>query len=145
LLAGENQKAGLDRAKLTERNLLFVTLLRVRKLSLAFVLSLLPFAAQADISDVFRQFDHGTSADKDFVKALILGIEDGFEAANDELKANGKPMLYCAPEAMKFTGDQLVEILRRRVSANRVKAPRLEAAPPATALLYALEDAFPCR
>jgi hypothetical protein len=87
----------------------------------------------------------GGSADKDFVKTLILGIEDGFEAANDELKANGKPMLYCAPEAIKFTGDQLVEILRRWVDTNRVKAPRLDAAPPATALLYALEDAFPCR
>jgi hypothetical protein len=118
---------------------------RVKRLALTFVISLVPFAARADIADVFRQFDRGTSADKDFVKTLILGIEDGFEAANDELKANGKPMLYCAPEAIKFTGDQLVEILRRWVDTNRVKAPRLEAAPPATALLYALEDAFPCR
>jgi Rap1a immunity proteins len=118
---------------------------RTKRLTLAFVISLVPFAAQADIADVFRQFDRGTPADRDFVKTLILGIEDGFEAANDELKANGKPMLYCAPEAIKFTGDQLVEILRRWVDANRAKAPRLEAAPPATALLYALEDAFPCR
>ena len=81
---------------------------RVKRLALSFVISLVPFAAQADIADVFRQFDRGTSADKDFVKTLILGIEDGFEAANDELKANGKPMLYCAPEALKLTGDQLV-------------------------------------
>jgi hypothetical protein len=115
---------------------------RARKLTLAFVISLMPFAVQADIADVFRQFDRGTVADKDFVKTLILGIEDGFEAANDELKANGKPMLYCAPEAIKFTGDQLVEIMRRWVDTNRVKAPRLEAAPPATALLYALKTRF---
>jgi hypothetical protein len=50
----------------------------------------------------------GRPPTKDFIKTLILGIEDGFEAANDELKANNNPMLYCAPEAIKFTGDQLV-------------------------------------
>jgi hypothetical protein len=32
------------------------------------------------------------SADMDFLKTLTLKIEDGFEAANCELKANGKLM-----------------------------------------------------
>jgi hypothetical protein len=36
---------------------------RTKKLALAFVISLVPFVAQADIADVFRQFDHGTPAD----------------------------------------------------------------------------------
>jgi hypothetical protein len=108
------------------------------------LLLLLPIAAQASIADVFQQLDHGTVDDKNFVKTLIVGIEDGFNAVNDELNDNGKPMLYCAPESTKLTGDQLIDILRRGVEANRAKAPDIDTAPPAAALLYALEEAFPC-
>ena len=74
------------------------------------------------------------------------------------MKLIGKLIKTFAPEQCATTFDMpdtssdpylveaaLVEILRRWVDTNRVKAPRLEAAPPATALLYALEDAFPCR
>jgi hypothetical protein len=93
---------------------------------------------------VFHQFDHGTLADKNFVKTLIAGIEDGFSAVNDELNDNGKPMLYCVPETTKLTSDQLIDILRRWVEANRARAPVIDAAPPAAAFLYALEEAFPC-
>jgi hypothetical protein len=60
------------------------------------------------------------------------------------LSDNGKPMLYCAPETPKLTGDQLIDILRRWVEANRTKAPDIDTAPPASALLYALEEEFPC-
>jgi hypothetical protein len=42
------------------------------------LLLLLPIAAQASIADVFQQLDHGTVDDKNFVKTLIVGIEDGF-------------------------------------------------------------------
>jgi hypothetical protein len=113
----------------------------------AFVLMLwlAPGTARANIADLFQQYDHGAPADKDWVKTLIVGVEDGLGAANDELKASGKAMFYCAPETSRFTGDDLVEILRRWVESNRAKAPRLEQAPPATALLLALEDAFPCK
>jgi hypothetical protein len=114
-------------------------------LAIACLLIVLPVAAQASIADVLQQFDNGTVADKNFVKTLVAGIEDGFSAVNDELNDNGKPMLYCVPEtATKRTADQLIDILRRWVEANRAKAPDIDAAPPAAALLYALEEAFPC-
>jgi hypothetical protein len=116
-----------------------------KKLAIAFgLLLLLPVAAQASIADVFQQLDHGTVDDKNFVRTLIVGIEDGFSAVNDELNDNGKPMLYCVPENNKFTSDQLIDILRRWVEANRAKAPDIDVAPPAGALLYAMEEAFPC-
>jgi len=60
------------------------------------------------------------------------------------LKDNGKPLLCCAPETIKFTRDHLIDILRRWVEANHAKGPRIDTAPPATALLHALEDTFPC-
>lgn len=117
----------------------------MRKLAFAFgLLLLLPGAAQASIADVFQQYDHGTVEDRNFVKTLIVGIEHGFSAVNDELYDNGKPMLYCVPETAKLTGEQSIDILRRRVETNRTKAPDIDAAPPAAALLYALEEAFSC-
>jgi hypothetical protein len=116
-----------------------------KKLSIVFgLLLLLPVTAHASIADVFQQLDHGTVEDKNFVKTRIAGIEDGFSAVNDELNDNGSPMLYCAPENTKLTGDQLIDILRRWVEANRTKSPSIDAALPAAALLYALEEAFPC-
>jgi hypothetical protein len=117
----------------------------IKRLSVALMLLLASAVARADIADLFQQYDHGATADRDLVKILIVGVEDGLGAANDELKATGNAMLYCAPETDRFTGDQLVEILRKWVEANRSKAPRLERAPPATALLLALEGAFPCK
>jgi hypothetical protein len=63
-----------------------------KKRAIAFgLLLLLPVAAQATIADVFQQFDHGTVEGKNFVKTLIVGIEDGFSAVNDELSDNGNP------------------------------------------------------
>jgi hypothetical protein len=114
-----------------------------KTLMLAGALALMPLPALADVADLFRQYD-GSVADRNFVKTLIVGIADGFGAANDQFKDTGKSMLYCAPDSIKFTGDQLIDILRRWVEANRAKAPRIDTAPPAMALLYALEDAFPC-
>jgi hypothetical protein len=71
----------------------------MRKLAIAFgLLLLLSVTAQASIADVFQQLDHGTVEEQNFVKTLIVGIEDGFSAVNDELSDSGKPMLYCAPE-----------------------------------------------
>jgi len=54
-----------------------------KKLAIAFgLLLLLPVAAQASIADVFQQLDHGTVDDKNFVRTLIVGIEDGFRQTN---------------------------------------------------------------
>ena len=61
-----------------------------KKLAIAFgLLLLLPVTAQASNADVFQQFDNGTVEDKNFVKTLIVGIEDGFSVVNDELSDNG--------------------------------------------------------
>jgi hypothetical protein len=117
----------------------------MRRLAIAFGLFLLlPIAAQASVADVFQQLDNGSVADKNLVKTLVAGIEDGFSAVNDELNDNGKPMLYCVPETTKLAADQLIDILRRWVEANRAKATDIDAATPAAALLYALEEAYPC-
>lgn len=116
----------------------------MKALAVALALLLISTAARADIAEVFRLY-RGQSSERTFVKTLIGGIADGLDAANQNLQESGKPKLYCVPEAVNLTNDQLIEILRIWVDAYRAKSPRIETGPPALGLLYAMQNAFPCR
>jgi hypothetical protein len=108
---------------------------------LAFGLSLMPIAARADVAALFADLD-GAQPNRGLAQMMVIGIAEGFDTVNDQLKASQHSALYCSPD--KLNGDQLVDILRKWVKANRTKSPRIDKAPPGTALLYALQDAFPC-
>jgi hypothetical protein len=111
-------------------------------LCLACGLSLLPTTARADVAALLSDYDGGKQPDRGLAIMMIIGIAEGFDAVNDELKQTGGPAFYCSP--VKLKGDQLMEILRKWVDTNRATSPRIETAPPGPALLYALSDAFPC-
>jgi hypothetical protein len=102
---------------------------------------LMPIAARADVAALFADLD-GAQPNRGLAQMMVIGIAEGFDTINDQLKASQHPALYCSPD--KLNGDQLIDILRKWVKANRAKSPRIDKAPPATALLYALQDAFPC-
>jgi hypothetical protein len=108
---------------------------------LAFGLSLMPIAARADVAALFADLD-GAQPNRGLAQMMVIGIAEGFDTINDQLKASQHPALYCSPD--KLNGDQLIDILRKWVKANRAKSPRIDKAPPGKALLYALQDAFPC-
>jgi hypothetical protein len=109
-------------------------------------IAIMPISAVADIADIFRTMDHGTSAEKTLVRSLVKATETGFAEANSDLRNNRKePPLYCPPEKINLTGDQLIDIVRRWVETKRAQATRIESGPMPMALLYALQDAFPCR
>lgn len=98
-------------------------------------------AAHADVAALLSDYD-GPKPARGLAMMMAIGIAEGFDAVNDQLKQAGSPPLYCSP--VKLKGDQLMDILRMWIEANRAKSPRIEAAPPGSALLYALTDAFPC-
>jgi hypothetical protein len=104
-------------------------------------LSLMPIAARADVAALFADYD-GAQPKRGLAQVMVIGIAEGFDTINDQLKASQHPALYCSPD--KLNGDQLMDILRKWVKANRAKSPRIDTAPLGTALLYALQDAFPC-
>jgi hypothetical protein len=108
---------------------------------LAFSLSLMPIAARADVASLLADLD-GAQPNRGLAQMMVIGIAEGFDTVNDQLKASQHSALYCAPD--KPNGDQLVDILRKWVKANRSKSPRIDKAPSGTVLLYALQDAFPC-
>jgi hypothetical protein len=45
----------------------------------------MPVAGVADIGDIFRTMDHGTSAEKTLVKSLVKATETGLAEANSDL------------------------------------------------------------
>ena len=111
------------------------------RLLLAFGLSLMPIAVRADVAALLADLD-SAEPNRGLARMMVIGIAEGFDTINDQLKASQHPALYCAPD--KPNGDQLVDILRKWVKANRSKAPQIDKAPPGTVLLYALQSAFPC-
>jgi hypothetical protein len=71
----------------------------------------------------------------------ILGVQDGFLAANAYLTATLKqPPMYCQPETLNLTADQLVDMLRRGVKEQ----PALDDGDTAAALLAVMQRTFPC-
>jgi hypothetical protein len=108
---------------------------------LAFGLSLMPITARADVAALLADLE-GAQPNRGLAQMMVIGIAEGFDTLNDQLKASQHPALYCAAD--KPNGDQLVDILRKWVKANRAKTPRIDKAPPGAALLYALQDALPC-
>jgi hypothetical protein len=115
-------------------------------LALAFAIVQMPVAAVAaveDIASLFQMFDHGTDL-KGMAETLIAANAAGLSAANASLASADKPMLYCAPERISLTGEQLIDILRRYVETKRARVPMIDTMHPAVILLFALEDAFPC-
>jgi Rap1a immunity proteins len=108
---------------------------------LAFGLSLMPITARADVAALLADLE-GAQPNRGLAQMMVIGIAEGFDTVNDKLRASQHSALYCAPD--KPNGDQLIDILRKWVKANRAKSPRIDKSPPGTALLYALQDAFPC-
>jgi len=112
---------------------------------LACGLLFIPVAAAANVADVFQTLDDGTDLERELLLANFEGSAAGFGAVNNILKLENKPMLYCVPEKIILTGEQLVDILRRFVEVNRTEWPLLPKKRPADILLISLKDAFPCK
>jgi hypothetical protein len=111
---------------------------------LACALLLMPATANATVADLFETLDHGSEQTKDIVLTIVEANVAGLDAANLVLNSQGKAMLYCTPQKISLTGEQLVDILRRFVQAKRAEAPFLDKLRPAEVLLVSLKDAFPC-
>jgi hypothetical protein len=67
-------------------------------------------------------------------------IEDGMGWANSVLQSRNDQQLYCLPPSLTLTGDQLVNMVRRKVQ----QIPKLGEEPVGLVMLFALQEVFPC-
>jgi len=78
--------------------------------------------------------------ERDFHSAYIYGVANGFLTLNTKLKFDGKGGVYCPPEKMFLTLDNINDILDEQVKEN----PSHKKAGVEGVLLMGLIKTFPC-
>jgi hypothetical protein len=78
---------------------------------------------------------------KDYVAKIVQATGRGFSLANTAVARRGQSPLFCQPNNLVLTGEQIIDIIYRFVEIN----PALEKAVWEAVMLKALENLFPCR
>jgi hypothetical protein len=115
------------------------------RLSLAIcILSFLSGVAQAesDTNNFLRDYDASPTAKKSLMSSGLSQLESGMSWANVFLVEGRKEQpIYCPPNTLTLTGDQLVSLLRRQLE----KYPDEGSRPVGLVLMYGLQREFACQ
>jgi hypothetical protein len=87
-------------------------------------------------NEFVKAYSASDPAGKQSLDAILGAMEDGM----GWYKVGSKIKLYCLPDKLALTGNQIFNILRRQIAA----APNLGTMPYGLAVLLALEQTFPC-
>jgi hypothetical protein len=111
-------------------------------LSLALYLMILPTNAEQgglNAGELLQLYQDPKS--KEYVAKIVQATGRGFSLANTAIARRGQSPLYCQPNNLVLTGEQIINIIYRFVEIN----PTLEKATWEAVMLKALENLFPCR
>src|SRR5262245_8297940 len=111
-------------------------------LSLALYLMILPTNAEQgglNAGELLQLYQDPKS--KEYVAKIVQATGRGFSLANTAIARRGQSPLYCQPNNLVLTGEQIIDIIYRFVEIN----PALEKATWEAVMLKALENLFPCR
>jgi hypothetical protein len=109
---------------------------------LALYLMLLPTNAEQgglNAGELLQLYNDPKS--KEYVAKIVQATGRGFSLANTAIARRGQSPLYCQPNNLVLTGEQIIDIINRFVEIN----PALEKATWEAVMLKALENLFPCR
>jgi hypothetical protein len=109
-------------------------------------LCLFSTAAGAESANQFlAQYDaaeRSSSTERSIWRGHVLDTENGFSWANSMMHVERHiTPLYCKPGTAEFTGEQLVDVLRRYLEENN----DLGSKPMALVLMMALQKDYPCK
>jgi hypothetical protein len=98
----------------------------------------MPAHAQGDDAQAFMaHIDRGDTN----ARELLHAVGSGFAWANEYLThVRQQAPLFCQPRNLTLSAERTAEILRQHLATH----PRFARAAPQTALLFALQQAFPC-
>jgi Rap1a immunity proteins len=71
----------------------------------------------------------------------IHGVSDGILVYNTFTSRQGGKQFFCPPDNISLVDDQLVSIVKGYID----KFPKTKSLPVAGVLMFALQDAFPCK
>lgn len=75
------------------------------------------------------------------MRLYIRGVGDGIAIYSAALRSHGTGLAYCPPEKVGLVDAQYVAIMKGFMA----KFPKTRTSPVAAVLIYALQDAFPCK
>ncbi|MGJ5022320.1 Rap1a/Tai family immunity protein [Bradyrhizobium oligotrophicum] len=93
--------------------------------------------AEISASEAIRLFESGDTQ----ASAYLNGIETGLGWANASLIADNKPALFCVPEKIALTVHQQVDVMKKFIRSSPEFATRTAG----QTMLFAFQEAFPCR
>jgi hypothetical protein len=102
-------------------------------------LASVPAYAFAETAKFLKDYD--AAANKTPWLEYLSGFEDGFGWANAVLNQQHDRQIYCVPETLTLTADQVLQILRDEFK----KAPNLAKSPVGLTIFYGLKETFPCQ
>jgi hypothetical protein len=111
-------------------------------ISLALYVMLLPANAEQgglNAGELLQLYNDPKS--KEYVAKIVQATGKGFSLANAAIARRGQSPLFCQPNNLALTGEQIIDIIYRFVEIN----PALEKATWEAVMLKALENLFPCR
>lgn len=92
-------------------------------------------------NQILKSYSQGDQSTRQIIEYQMSSFDDAYGWANAELKSRRKQEpLYCPPDKMALTGNQLLDVLRREVKDR----PKNGEFPVAMTLLVALQHVFPC-
>lgn len=109
-------------------------------LAAAFLLGMAQPGTCGAVSDFLKLHDEPLGQSR--AETEILGLQAGFTEANTYLRETRKEApMFCQPESLNLTADQLIDMLRRGMNAQ----PDLDEDDLGTALLVVMQRTFPCQ
>jgi len=101
-----------------------------------------PAGAVAPVNAFLQQYESAAVSVRERMEQFVYDMNEGMGWLNDYLvSARHEPRVYCPPDKLVLTGNQLVDILQRFVQHN----PQYGDFPVGGVLIFALKDAFPCQ
>lgn len=99
-----------------------------------------PASAELAVKEMFQRFDSGNKMMHQFYLTLLQGNHNGLKSANSYLASQKAAEIFCQPEGKTFSGEQIMEMLRRGVTSD----PDLGKRPLGFAILHVFQRTYPC-
>jgi len=106
-----------------------------------YLLSAPALAEEANATIFLTVYDAARPEDKEHLRNFVEALQGGVAWANAAMKNQKQKPLYCGPEKLALTGEQVVDIMRKEVEAR----PSVGQFPWPAVMIRALQNVFPCR
>jgi hypothetical protein len=125
-----------------------LSILLITMMAFPLIILLLPVEVKAEMTanQALHKYDKGTRDEQQLLEWGLAQTENGLSWANTYLKVNRKEQpLYCPPDKMVLTGNQILDILRRAKDDQPYPGgTTVGESPFGLAMIFALQSTFPC-